>query len=193
MPKDEPSNDPLFKSLAELRDKLDSHYLDKFNRIVPLTEALGNRWEKARRLGFGEGANIHDLSFIIGDVRIGENTYVGPYTFLDGTGGLTIGSNCSISAGVQIYSHDSLKWALSGGESDYDKTPVSIGSNCYIAPYVVISRGVTLGDHSIVGTYSLVKSSFPSHSIIMGTPAKRKGTVVIRENNDIFLQYDEEP
>ena len=88
---------------------------------------------------------------------IGEEFEVYPYTFLDGTGGLTIGSNCSISAGVQIYTHDSLKWALSGGKFGYDKAPVTIGSNCYLAPYVVVSKGVTIGDCSVVGSHSLVK------------------------------------
>lgn len=186
----DPLNDPLYKNLAKLRGELDAYFLEKHSRIVPFTEALGDRWEKGGLLGFEEGANVHDLSFVIGDVKVGKNTYIGPYTFLDGTGGLTIGSNCSISAGVQIYTHDSLKWALSGGKFGYDKAPVTIGSNCYLAPYVVVSKGVTIGDCSVVGSHSLVNQSFPSHSILMGLPAKRKGTVVIKEDGDVQLQFD---
>ncbi len=183
-------NNPLYKDLEKLRKELDAYFLEKHNRIVPFTEALANRWEKAGRLGFAEGANVHDLSFLIGDVKVGKNTYIGPYTFLDGTGGLTIGSNCSISAGVQIYTHDSLKWALSGGRFGYDKASVTIGSNCYLAPYVVIAKGVTIGNCSVVGSHSLVNQSFPDNSIVMGVPAKRKGTVVIAEDGDVRLQFD---
>ena len=40
---------------------------------------------------------------------------------------LTVGSNCSISAGVQIYSHDSVKWATSGGQMSYEKAPTRVG------------------------------------------------------------------
>lgn len=186
----DPLNNPLFKDLEKLRGELDAYFLEKYSRIVPFSEALANRWEKAGKLGFEDGANVHDLSYVIGDVKVGKNTYIGPYTFLDGTGGLTIGSNCSISAGVQIYTHDSLKWALSGGRFGYDKSPVSIGSNCYLAPYVVVARGVTIGDGSVVGSHSLVNESFPANSIIMGLPAKRKGAVIIKEDGDIKLQFD---
>ena len=48
-------------------------------------------------------------------VTVGAGTWIGPNTLLDGTGGLSIGASCSISAGVQIYTHDSVMWALSGG------------------------------------------------------------------------------
>ncbi len=186
----EPENHPLYKDLKSLREELDSFFLNQHQRIVPFSEALADRWEKARRLGFAEGASIHDLSYVIGDVSVGKDTYIGPYTFLDGTGGLSIGENCSISAGVQIYTHDSVRWALSGGKLPYDKSPVSIGDHCYVAPYVVVSRGVSIGNNSIVGAHSMVKNSFPNNSIIMGTPAKHKGTVVIKEDGEITLQYD---
>jgi acetyltransferase-like isoleucine patch superfamily enzyme len=186
----DPFSNPLFKDLERLRSELDAYYLQQHQRVVPFTEALGNRWEKGKRLGFAEGANVHDLSFVIGDVKIGKNTYVGPFTFLDGTGGLTIGENCSISAGTQIYTHDSLKWALSGGKLGYDKSPVAIGNHCYIAPYTVIARGVTLGNNCVVGAHSLVNESFAKNSIIFGVPARKKGVVVIGEDGAVELNYD---
>ncbi len=190
MEENNPFENPLFKNLEQLREDLDSHFLNNFQRIVPFSEALGNRWKKAERLGFPKGCNIHDLSYIIGNVQIGKDTYVGPYTFLDGSGGLDIGDNCSISAGVQIYSHDSLKWALSGGKKDYDKAAVSIGSHCYLGPNCVVSKGVTLGNKCLVGAFSLVNQNFPDKSIIMGVPAIRKGTVIINEQGDVHLDYD---
>ncbi len=60
--------------------------------------------------------------------------------------GLEIGDNCSISAGVQIYTHDTVKWAISGGVEQAERAPVRIGSNCYIVLNTVVSKGVSIGD-----------------------------------------------
>ena len=74
----------------------------RWNRDLPLEELLFDRWERARYLGFGAGASIYHTSYVFGDVRVGANTWIGPLTVLEGSGGLTIGAHCSISSGVQI-------------------------------------------------------------------------------------------
>jgi acetyltransferase-like isoleucine patch superfamily enzyme len=145
----------------------------KFNRFLPFGDYISSRWEKARALGFGEGSSIYDSAHVFGDVTVGEGTWIGPYTILDGTGGgLTIGSHCSISAGVQIYTHDTVNWAISGGKANAENTPTRIGDNCYIGPNVIVSRGVILGDGCIVGAQSFVNRNFPAGSKIAGCPAR---------------------
>jgi acetyltransferase-like isoleucine patch superfamily enzyme len=144
----------------------------KFNRVLPFGDYFSDRWEKATYLGFGKGSSIYDSSLVLGNVTVGEKTWIGPFTLLDGSGGLKIGSNCSISSGVQIYSHDSLKWAVSGGQEKYEYAQTEIGDNCYIGPNVIISKGVTLGNQCIVGANSFVNASFPAGSKIAGNPAK---------------------
>ena len=104
------------------------------------TSCVSDRWERARTLGFGANASVYASAYVYGDVRVGGDTWIGPFTILDGTGELTIGENCSISAGVQIYTHDSVRWALSGGEAAYERAPVRIGDHCYIGPQTVIPR-----------------------------------------------------
>jgi hypothetical protein len=42
-------------------------------------------------------------------------------------GGIAIGHHCSISAGVQIYAHDTVMWALSGGRAAKRTGRVVIG------------------------------------------------------------------
>jgi len=144
-----------------------------YKRVLPLNEMFTDRWEKAKYLGFGKGTSIYDSSLVLGKVEVGENTWIGPFTVLDGSGGLKIGSNCSVSAGVQIYSHDSVKWAVSGGKDAYEYEATEIGDNCYLAPNVIIAKGVKLGKGTIVGANSFVNASFPANSKIAGNPAKK--------------------
>ena len=144
----------------------------KFNRYLPINELLVDRNHKSKLMGLPKGTTVHDSSHIYGDVKIGKNTWIGPFTILDGTGKLIIGSNCSISAGVQIYTHSSVKWAISGGEIQYEYEPVEIGDNCYIGPNVIIEKGVKIEEGTIIGSNSFVNKSFPKHSKIAGNPAK---------------------
>ena len=148
---------------------------NKWQRTLPLGDYVVDRWEKARTLGFGEGSSIYDSSLVLGEVKVGRNTWIGPFTVLDGVGGLDIGDHCSISAGVQIYSHDSVKWALSSGQARCEKAPTHIGNNCYLGPNVVVAKGVTIGDQCVIGANSLVLHDIPAGSKAFGSPCRVMG------------------
>lgn len=152
--------------------KKKSRVREQYNRVLPSNELLSDRWEKATFLGFGKGSSIYDSSLVLGDVQVGENTWIGPFTVLDGSGKLKIGSNCSISAGVQIYTHDSVEWAVSGGQKAYKYEETVIGDNCYIGPNSIIAKGVHIGAGSVVGANSFVNKSFEINSKIAGSPAR---------------------
>ena len=94
--------------------KLYEQYMDtkrdemkkKYNRVLPSGELVFNRYEKAKYLNYGEGTSVYDTSVVMGDVEIGKNTWIGPYTLLEGLNAkLTIGDNVAISSGVLIYTH----------------------------------------------------------------------------------------
>lgn len=155
---------------------------DRWNRSLPFGDYVVDRWKKAISLGFGEGTSIYDSSLVLGDVSVGNNTWIGPYTVLDGSAGLSIGDNCSISAGVQIYTHDTVQWATSGGSAQPERAPVRIGSRCYIGPNTIISKGVTIGDGCIIGANSLVNRDVPSNIKAWGTPARCHGPVESAED-----------
>ena len=145
----------LKKILFSKRDEMKSQY----KRVLPVNELLTDRWEKAKYLRFGEKTSIYDSSIVFGDVKVGENTWIGPYTILDGSGKLKIGSNCSISTGVQIYTHDTVNWAISGGKEPYEYSETIIEDNCYLGPNTIVAKGVILGKGTVVGANSFVNKS----------------------------------
>ena len=180
--------DRLKKLYKYLRDEMWS----KRNRELPLDELIFDRWEKARRLGFGKGTSVYHNSYIYGNVKVGKNTWIGPFTVLDGEGTLEIGDSCSISSGVQIYTHNSVKWAISGGKEFYEKKTVKIGNFCFIYANSVIRDGVSIGDYSVVGACSFVNKEIPPYSIVIGTPAKIVGNVVVDDKGNISFKYNKE-
>lgn len=143
-----------------------------YKRTLPLNELIVDRDKKAKLLNFGDGTTIYDSSCVYDKVYVGKNTWIGPFTILDGTGTLKIGSNCSISTGVQIYTHSTDKWAISGGVHPYEYDSVVIEDNCYIGPNSIIQKGVVIGKGTTVGANSYVNKSFPPNSKIAGNPAK---------------------
>lgn len=185
------TNDPndLADSLRRLYQDLRADKREQWSRDLPFDELLFDRWERARSLGFGQGTSVYHNSLLYGDVRVGENTWIGPNTLLDGTGGLTIGSYCSISSGVSIYTHDSVQWALSSGRSPGESTPVQVGSNTYVGAHTVIVRGVTIGNHVVIGACSFVNRDIPSWTVAAGVPCRPIGRVELRDGR-YELVYD---
>lgn len=174
--------DEVLRLLTELHHRLRSEMRSRWHRSVSFQDELFDRWERAAFLGFGEKTSIYQDSLVIGEVSVGENTWIGPFTVLDGSGGVVIGNNCSISAGVQIYTHDTVGRRLSDGRIPPERQPTHIGDSCYIGPLSIVTKGVTVGHHSVVGACSLVDRNVPPFSVVYGAPAQIRGKVVMDES-----------
>lgn len=180
----------LLKQLQDLKYALRRNTFEKFKRVNPFYEDMADWNEKGSFWSQKENITIYDSTTIVGDVCIGEKTWVGPFVSLDGTGGLHIGKHCSISAGCQLLSHDTVMWALSGGKEDYSYAPTKIGNNCFLGTNAIVLKCVSIGDYSVVAAGSVVTKSFPSYSIVGGVPARLIGSVVFDENSgQISLIY----
>lgn len=88
-----------------------------------------------------------------------------------------IGNNVTISNDVQFVTHDaSIQKAMDGVTDIFGR--INIGSNCFIGSRSIIMYGVTLADHTIVASGSVVtKSITETGKIIGGNPAKVIGNI----------------
>lgn len=170
--------------------KRDEMY-NKYNRVLPTNELLFDRWKKSEYLGFGDKSNIYDTSIVMGNVKVGKNVWIGPYTLLDGVNEtIEIGDWCTISTGVLIFTHDSTKYYLTSGKHPFNTGKVIIKNNTQIGSMSMISCGVTIGEHCVIGANSFVKEDVPSFSIVAGNPAKVIGKVIL-EDDEVRFEYFE--
>lgn len=176
----------FYEQVINLHNELDDAFISEFKRSLPFNETLFDRWERAKKLGFGDNSSIYDSALVFGEAKVGTNVWIGPNTIIDGSGGLTIGNFCTISVGVHIYSHDNVKQTLTSGKLPIERASVQIGNNVYIAPNVVITKGVNIGSFSVIGAHAFVNKNVPDYSIVMGQPGKIVGSVSFENQTPVF-------
>jgi acetyltransferase-like isoleucine patch superfamily enzyme len=186
----ESSQKSFYESIMEVHETLDNAFLQHHNRSLPLNETFVDRWERAKKLGFGDKTSIYDSSVVIGEVKVGMNVWIGPFTIIDGSGKISIGDYCTISAGVHIYTHDNVKQTLTSGAMEIDRTPVVIGNNVYVGPNAIITKGVTIGNSCVIGANALVNRNVPEHSIVMGQPGRVVGKVELKDGKPVFVYHN---
>lgn len=161
------NDESIFQSICRVLFNRAQQKKERYNRIMPVGEYVSDRWEKSEYLGFGKGSSVYDSAYIYGDVMAGENVWIGPFTILDGSAGtLQIGANTQISAGCQIYTHDS------SSKKNPRSGSVIIGENVYLGPNVIVSCGVTIGDNVIIGSNSFVNKDIPKNVKAYGNPVQ---------------------
>jgi acetyltransferase-like isoleucine patch superfamily enzyme len=180
----------LHSALKRLHEELRAETKTKFDRINPFPEDLFE-WKERGKFwaGVDKDITIYNSATIVGDVSIGKNTWIGPNCSLDGCGGLQIGEYCSISSGVQIVTHDTVKWALSGGKHNKELAPVSIGDCCYIGSHAIVTKGVSIGNNCLIGAGAVVTRDVLSYSIVAGVPGRIIGHVVVKQDGKVELEF----
>ncbi len=115
----------------------------------------------------------NEHAWVVGEPTIGEGTWIGAFTVIDGSGGLTIGAGCDISSGVHIYTHSSVRRCVSGRRfTEVERRPVSIGDHVFVGANAVVLMGVTIGDEAVVGAGAVVTSDVPARTVVTGIPAR---------------------
>lgn len=129
-------------------------------------------------------------------IVIGHNTFISnEYCKIDLFSPflINIGSNCIISSGCTILTHDcgrsvAARYAgvIIGGGG-----PVSIGDNVYIGMNVTILRNSSIGSNVIIGANSLIHGYIESNCVYAGVPARKICTIDEYIKKNLDRQHDE--
>lgn len=120
------------------------------------------------------GNRFNPHAWIVGDPEIGDDVWIGAFTVIDGSGGLSIGFGCDISAGAQIYTHSTVERCVSDRARDIRRASSRLGRNVHVGANAVILMGVDIGDHSVVAAGAVVPEGTvaPAYSVLRGVPAR---------------------
>ncbi|MFP5370452.1 MAG: acyltransferase [Actinomycetes bacterium] len=131
-------------------------------------------------------------AWVIGEPTVGAGTWIGAFTIIDGSGGLTIGAGCDISSGVHLYTHSSVRRCVSGRAfPTVERAPVHIGDHVFIGAGAIVNMSVRIGDHSVVGAGAVVSRDVPPYTVVGGVPARPMATVHIDGDSVTFRSLDD--
>jgi len=149
-------------------------------------------------------------------ITVGDHTYGANNIYLASWGGdenitVNIGKYCSIADDIIIFlsgEHQS-EWittfpfsVLNAKYNDHIKSirqskgNIKIGNDVWICAGVRILSGITIGDGSILGAYSVITKDVPPYAIVGGNPAKIIRYRFNEENIKKLLEikwWDKEP
>lgn len=131
---------------------------------------MSDEWQERHHLPPND-FNPH--AWLVGEPKIGRGCWIGAFTVIDGSGGLTIGDACDISAGAQIYTHSTVRRVITGKGAP-DRAPTSIGDAVHVGAGAIILRGCTVGSHVVIGAGAVVPefTTIPDWSLVVGVPAR---------------------
>lgn len=97
------------------------------------------------------------------NLRLGKNTDIGAFTYINAKNGVIIEDQVQIGSHCSIYSVSTI---------DNKCGQVALKKNCKIGSHSVIMPGVTVGENSIIGAFGLVTKDVPPNVVACGIPVK---------------------
>ncbi len=95
--------------------------------------------------------------------KLGENTDIGAFTYINAKYGVVIGKNVQIGSHCSIYSVSTI---------DNKKGKVVIKENARIGTHSTVMPGITIGKNAVIGAYSFVNANVPDDVVACGVPIK---------------------
>ena len=135
---------------------------------------------------------------------VGDHVFIGHFSVLDATWGLSIGEGCQIGFFTGVFTHSShaairlygARYVEVATKEAYFTGPVEIGAFSFVGAHATLLPATSIGKGSIVAAYSLVSGSFEDFSIIEGNPARRVGDTrdsdarLLRRHPDLLPSYE---
>jgi len=129
----------------------------------------------------GKGCTIHNNVHMVGGdyLSINDHTWIGERTFLDATGKLSIGANCTIGLACQIWTHV-VRPRSTYVDTKHNPSPsvdkisgTTIGRGAWLmGGNIQVSPGVAIWPYSFILSNSVVTKDTEPETVYAGVPAK---------------------
>ena len=129
----------------------------------------------ANRVVFKQNVIIKSGKYPKGEIKVGNDSYVGPNCYLDGVGGITIGSDVLISPNCKLITsqHNYLDKKSKINSQGREFSRITVGKDVWIGANSVILPGIKIGDGAVIGAGSVVTKNVGEFEVVVGIPAKR--------------------
>lgn len=113
-----------------------------------------------------------------------DHVYIGPFNWIEASGGVTIEEGVQITSHVSIVTHSSHRtmrllgreYVKGGGvQPGWVAGPVHIGAYSFIGPHSLIEANTRLGRGTLVCAGSFVRGEYPDFVVLEGRPARVVG------------------
>ncbi len=148
-------------------------------------------WDK---LNLGKESWIAANCIIRGNIEIGDYSSINPGVIT--IGNIKIGDHVRIAAYTQLmaFNHGHERTDIPIHHQKQTQEGITIKDDVWIGANCVITDGVTIGHHSIVGAGAVVTKDVPPYSVVGGVPAKlikdRKLNLNIKKDDTLALVDD---
>lgn len=123
----------------------------------------------------GDGSSLEEYCVVdngVGDVLIGDNTMVGIRNTLIGP--LRIGNHVIIAQNVVFsgLNHSYEDASVPICKQRISKKQIVVEDDCWIGANCVITAGVHIGTHAVIGAGSVVTKNVAPYTVVAGCPAR---------------------
>lgn len=103
-----------------------------------------------------------------GVLKIGEGCYFNRFCMISAHDNVSIGKRCMFGPGVIIFDNNHKHSPQTGVSPELTSAPISVGDGCWICSNVVILKGVSIGENSVIGAGCVVRHDVPAGSVVTG-------------------------
>jgi acetyltransferase-like isoleucine patch superfamily enzyme len=123
-------------------------------------------------IALGDWTTVHDRSLLLSTagLSIGQHGWFGQHCVLDGSGGLTIRDGVRVGMYSQIWTHVAAGEQIEGCTL-FGVRPTIIDDDVWLVGSCIVSSGVTLGRRTVALIGSNITKSWPSGSVLAGSPS----------------------
>jgi len=130
------------------------------------------------RCTVGRFATIRPTNVLVNEagegLKIGNNSNIGPYSWIGCSGFIEIGSNVMMGPRVNLLAenHNFERTDIPMKEQGVSRSFIKIEDDVWLGANCSVLSGVTIGKGSIVATGAVVTKDVPPFSIVGGVPAR---------------------